>query len=80
MTSGGQPLTDNSSIPSEWRGYVQVALDLGLMEAFPAQVIEVAPGQFVALPGPRFEPSSTLTRGLLAGKVSTFARIFATTF
>ena len=80
VTSGGQPLTDNSSIPSELRGYVQVALDLGLMEALPAQVIEVAPGQFVALPGPRFEPSSTLTRGLLAGKVSTFARIFATTF
>ena len=50
------------------------------MEAFPAQVIEVAPGQFVALPGPRFEPSSRLTRELLAGKVSTLAKIFATTF
>ena len=80
VTSNGVAVTDNASIPPALRGYVQVALDLGLMEVFPAQVVLVAPGQFVALPGPRFEPDAALTRGLLAGKLSNFARIFATTF
>jgi hypothetical protein len=62
VTSGGQPLTDNSEIPSALRGYVQIALDKGLLESFPAEVQEVAPGQFVALPGPRFEPNRKVTR------------------
>lgn len=79
VTSDGVALTDNAAIPAALRGYVQVALDLGLMEVFPAQVFVVG-GQVIALPGPRFEPGSSLTRGLLAGKVSNFAKIFATTF
>jgi serine protease AprX len=79
VMSGGLAITDNAAIPAALRGYVQIALDLGLMEVFPAQVIVIG-GQFVALPGPRFEPDSTLTRGLLAGKLSNFARIFASTF
>lgn len=76
----GTPVTDNASIPSALRGYVQVALDLGLMETYPAQVLIVGPGQFIALPGPRFEPASGITRGLLAGKLVNFSKIFASTF
>ncbi|HKQ99683.1 MAG TPA: S8 family serine peptidase, partial [Pyrinomonadaceae bacterium] len=41
VTSGGQVLVDNAQIPESLRGYVQIALDKGLMEAFPAQVSEV---------------------------------------
>ena len=76
VTSGGQPLTDNAAIPSALRGYVQLALDRGLMEAFPAEVREIAPGQFLALPGPRFEPATVPTRAQLAAKVDTFSTVF----
>jgi serine protease AprX len=62
VTSGGQPLTDNAQIPGALRDYVQIALDRGLMQAFPAQVIEIAPGIFQAVPGPRFEPSRMVKR------------------
>jgi hypothetical protein len=58
----GQPIIENAQIPPALRGYVQIALDKGLMEAFPAEVREVSPGQFQALPGPRFEPSRNVTR------------------
>lgn len=80
VTSGGQALTDNAAIPAGLRGYVQVALDLGLMEAFPAEVREIAPGQFMAIPGPRFEPQTVPTRGLLAVKARNFASVFAQKF
>jgi serine protease AprX len=62
VTFGGQPLVDNGEIPGALRGYVQLALDKGLMEAFPAEVKQIAPGQFVALPGPRFEPARGVKR------------------
>jgi serine protease AprX len=62
VTSGGTVLTDNAQIPASMRGYVQLALDRGLMEAFPAEVKQVAPGQFQAFPGPRFEPSRIVKR------------------
>jgi serine protease AprX len=62
VTFGGTVLSDNAQIPGNLRGYVQIALDRGLMEAFPAEVREVAPGQFQALPGPRFEPSRNVKR------------------
>ena len=48
VTSDGTALSDNAQIPAELRGYVQIAIDKGLFEAFPAQVVEVAPGQFQA--------------------------------
>lgn len=80
VTSAGAPLTDNGAIPLALRGYVQVALDLGLMEAFPAEVREIAPGQFLAIPGPRFEPGTVPTRGALAVKAGNFARVFASSF
>jgi serine protease AprX len=62
VTSGGQVLVDNAQIPGNMRGYVQIAIDKGLMEAFPAEVQQVAPGQFQALPGPRFEPNRIVKR------------------
>ena len=62
VTSGGQTLTDNADIPSAQRGYVQIALDRGLLQAYPAEVRQIAPGQFVAVPGPRFEPSRPVRR------------------
>ncbi len=62
VTSGGQPLVDNAQIPPALRGYVQLAIDRGLMQAFPAELREIAPGQFQALPGPRFEPATKVKR------------------
>jgi serine protease AprX len=78
VTSNGSPLTDNAQIPGSLRGYVQVALNLGLFEAFPAQVIQIAPGQFQVVPGPRFEPSTTVTRADLAKRLNTFRQLFTT--
>jgi len=63
VTAGGKPLSDNAEIPSALRGYVQIALDRGLVQALPAEIRQVAPGQFVAVPGPRFEPSRAVKRG-----------------
>jgi serine protease AprX len=77
VTTGGQPLVDNASIPGALRGYVQLAIDKGLMEAFPAELREVAPGVFVAVPGPRFEPNTLVTRAGLALKLITFSQRFA---
>ena len=51
VTSGGQPLVDNAQIPAALRGYVQLALDRGVLQAFPAELIEVSPGVFQAVPG-----------------------------
>jgi serine protease AprX len=62
VTFGGTILSDNTQIPPQLRGYVQIAIDKGLMEAFPAEVRQVAPGQFQALPGPRFEPDRNVKR------------------
>ncbi len=62
VTFGGTVLSDNAQIPVNLRGYVQIALDRGLMEAFPAEMRQVAPGQFQALPGPRFEPGRNVKR------------------
>lgn len=62
VTSGGQVLTDNVQIPVNLRGYVQIAIDKGLMEAFPAEVRQIGPGQFQAIPGPRFEPGRAVKR------------------
>ncbi|HJR06318.1 MAG TPA: S8 family serine peptidase [Pyrinomonadaceae bacterium] len=76
VTSGGITLTDNAQIPPALRGYVQLAIDRGFLEVYPAEVKQIAPGQFVALPGPRVEPSNGLTRAALAAKVNTFAERF----
>jgi hypothetical protein len=72
VTWQGQALTDNAAIPGPLRGHVQLALDRGLFQAFPAEVREIAPGQFEAIPGPRFEPARTLSR---ADAVDPLARL-----
>jgi serine protease AprX len=63
VTTGGKALTDNADIPSAMRGYVQLALDRGLLQAYPAEIRQIGPGQFVAVPGPRFEPTRPVKRG-----------------
>lgn len=76
VTWQGTPLSDNEQIPAGLRGYVQEALDLGLFEAYPAEVIQIGPGQWQALPGPRFEPGSGVTRATLAAKLFAFQGMF----
>ena len=73
----GAALSDNAQIPGELRGYVQLAIDKVLFEAFPAEVRNVG-GQFVVLPGPRFEPNTTVTRATLATKLNSFNQLFTT--
>lgn len=78
VTSDGTPITDNSQIPGALRGYVQLALDKGLFETFPAEVRQTSPGKFVVLPGPRFEPASTVTRATLAETLIKYRQLFTT--
>lgn len=76
VTFNGEALSDNAQIPAELRGYVQIALNLGLFEAYPAQVIQIGPGQFQTIPGPRFEPGTNVTRADLAIKLDKFHQLF----
>jgi serine protease AprX len=78
VTVNGTVLSDNAQIPGALRGYVQIAINKGLLEAYPAQVIQIAPGQYQALPGPRFEPNTIVTRSLLAAKLNAFRQLFTT--
>ena len=78
VTSGGTALTDNSQIPGALRGYAQIAIDKGLFEAFPAEVLQIAPGQFIVVPGPRFEPATTVSRAVLAEKLNSYRTFFTT--
>ena len=78
VMSGGQVITDNSQIPSALRGYVQLAIDKGLFEAFPAEVRNLGNGQFQVLPGPRFEPNTTVNRATLASKLIKYRSLFTT--
>lgn len=77
VMSGGQELIDDAQIPPSLKGYVQIAIDRGMLEAFPASVTQIGPGQFQAMPGPRFEPLTVVTRGVLASKLNLFALQFA---
>ncbi len=63
---GAQTITDNADIPAAQRGYVQLAIDRGLLESFPAEVRQTGPGQFQVLPGPRFEPARAVKRAEFA--------------
>jgi serine protease AprX len=78
VTFQGTPLSDNAQIPSSLRGYVQLAINKGLFEAFPAEVREIAPGQYIAIPGPRFEPATTVSRATLATKLNKYRSLFTT--
>jgi serine protease AprX len=71
----GQAVIDNGQIPGELRGYVQIAIDKGLLETYQASVEETPLG-LVAKPGPRFEPNASVTRAALAAKLNTFAQRF----
>jgi serine protease AprX len=62
VTVNGQVLVDNAQIPGALRGYVQLAIDRGVMQAFPAEIRQIGPGQFEAIPGPRFEPARIVKR------------------
>ncbi|MGI8996767.1 MAG: S8 family peptidase [Pyrinomonadaceae bacterium] len=76
VMSGGAALTDNSQIPGALRGYVQLAIDKGFLEVYPAEVRQIGPGQFIALPGPRVEPTVNITRAALAAKINSFVQRF----
>ena len=78
VTFQGTAITDNSQIPSALRGYVQLALDKGLFIAFPSEVRQIGPGQFVVVPGPRFEPATTVTRATLAETLIKYRQLFTT--
>jgi serine protease AprX len=78
VTSGGTAISDNAQIPASLRGYVQVAINLGLFEAFPAEVRQIAPGQYQAIPGPRFEPGTSVDRATLAVKLNAYRQLFTT--
>jgi serine protease AprX len=78
VTNNGLPLSDNAQIPGALRGYVQLAIEKGLLEAFPAEVRQLPNGTFEALPGPRFEPSTTVNRADLAGVLKTYNQLFTT--
>ena len=78
VTTDGKVLSDNAQIPAALRGYVQIALNNGMFEAYAAEVRNLGGGKFEVLPGPRFEPSSTMTRGTLAGKLNKFNQLFTT--
>ena len=78
VTFNGTPITDNSQIPSGLRGYVQIALSSGMFIAFPSEVRQTGPGQFIVVPGPRFEPATNLTRATLAETLIKYRQLFTT--
>ena len=78
VMTGGVALTDNSQIPANLRGYVQIAINNGMFEAFPAEIRQVGPGQFIAVPGPRFEPLTNVNRADFAGRLNLYRGLFAT--
>jgi serine protease AprX len=76
VDSDGQtkPLLDNTQIPSELRGYVQIAIDKGFLEVSLTTVQQTPPYAFIA--GPKVNPNGTITRAALATKLNTFAGRF----
>lgn len=77
VTVNGSVISDNAQIPAELRGYVQLAIDKGLFETFAAEV-RIVNGQYTVLPGPRFEPNTTVNRATLAAKLNIFHGLFTT--
>jgi serine protease AprX len=78
VTVDGTALSDNAQIPGALRGYVQVAINLGLFEAFPAEVRQIASGQYQVIPGPRFDPTTPQSRATLASKLHVYRQLFTT--
>lgn len=67
VTYGGLPLADNAQIPGAMRGYVQIALDLGLVEVHQGGII----------PGPRFGPALVIPRYELASALVRYTAAFS---
>lgn len=78
VTANGAAIADNAQIPASLRGYVQIAINNGLFEAYPAEVRDMGNGQYQALPGPRFEPNAPVYRAMLAVKLNSFHQLFTT--
>jgi len=78
VTYQGTVLTDNAQIPAALRGYVQVALNIGLFETYPTQVVETSPGKYQVITGPRFEPATAVVRSTLASRLKLFRQLFTT--
>jgi hypothetical protein len=74
----GSVISDNAQIPGALRGYVQIAINNGLFETFPAGVIETSPGQYQVVPGPRFDPFNEVSRAVLAEKLNKYHLLFTT--
>lgn len=77
VTFEGNELSDNAEIPPALRGYVQVAINLGLFETYPFQIIQTGSGTQV-IPGPRFEPNTTVNRATLAEKLNKYRQLYTT--
>jgi serine protease AprX len=77
VDSDGQtkPILDNAQIPSELRGYVQIAIDKGFLEVAVTSIQQTPTGMMI-IPGPRVNPTGTVTRAALAAKLNTFAQRF----
>ena len=70
-----KPILDNAEIPSEFRGYVQIAIDKGFLEVAVTSIQQTPLGMTI-VPGPKVNPNGTITRAALAAKLNTFAQRF----
>jgi len=69
------PLADNAEIPSALRGYVQFALDKGLLQAF--YTLEQGPFDFQPVLKARVKANDATTRAFMAYALDNFRRRFA---
>ncbi len=67
-------LTDNSEIPSALRGYVQFALDKGILQAY--YTLEQGPFDFVPTLKARVKANDNMTRGFMAFSLDNYSRRF----
>ncbi|HWS90181.1 MAG TPA: S8 family serine peptidase [Pyrinomonadaceae bacterium] len=68
-------LADNSEIPAAMRGYVQLALDKGLLQAF--YTLEQGPFDFQPTLKARVKPGDAMTRAFMAHALDGFRQRFA---
>ena len=68
-------VADNAEIPSGLRGYVQIALDRGLLQAFFS--LEQGPFDFQPVMKARVKAGDPVTRGFMAYALDNFRRRFA---
>ncbi|GAC1397233.1 MAG: hypothetical protein NVSMB56_12230 [Pyrinomonadaceae bacterium] len=68
-------LTDNADIPSDLRGYVQIALDKQLLQAF--YTLEQSPLDFTPTLKARVKPNDPTTRAFMAYALANYQRRFA---